>query len=1126
MNRSMSSFEGVRAVLAVAVVMACIPSFAAPALAQAPAPESVAPCPLAVIKYSNRDVTVTRAAPTMSTGALFSDGGSFRQKPVDQPCDPGKTLGPYTVSAAGKLQATVEGNPPAPATWSLYNSNTGLSLYFEPLVGPPGLERYGPAEMILGLGDQAEKNVSTGEASWPGPGRLTAYTSAPRGAGPLTGSCFQQGYSASAKVVEINPQTAAQPGTDLQPGDHTVTGSFGNAILYVPSSSESVWIGRDTYVVVEPGTADAAVRFGPGEGRVKLPDLAAAWAKAGLPMPQGYRTDPEGFWDTYPPAALDRAYERIKATAQQNPCAAAVSLKLFLEANRGEWTLGTAPARTYDLARDIALTWIVPSEWDALNALAKRALAPIPVLGWAANAQNVYQTSQRVMQEIVGDAATQKAARALRTFDRQAWTREAVQQRRIELGADIDSQTPIIQDARMRMEVQIAELESVVYKMGCMDPRQAGLNPSCDSILQNYSAHRQTLVDAYEAAVKAPLAKILEDEMERSDLLTYCEPAAAGNCDPLKEKPVEPASWLSQACFSKTTKLTLLGGILHVFKETPKEAGATLAIYVVDTFIWPKGTEFTVEKVDETATVRVTDGEVDIRLPNGQELTIGPGQQAALPAGTVSAFDPATDRRGPEGGLSLAGWPVDDTIPEPYGTYPAAFENGAVPAGWLWLKPTQADPKPNATVLETPETGVLRVTVPPNNDLWAADVTSPRLLHKATGDFDLESELLLQCEGKDMAATQFLVYAPGASLGYLKKQMVAESMAAPFYIPDSGWVIAAGGNKLGTVNRSNADSADAPATPVRFKMTRRGDLLKTYWSANGGQTWNLSSRNRGRLPETLWVGWVFKRVANDDLWDVPAVSTLRDVRLRTAPLGSLGSGIWDTVAWPGQVTALGATLKMALDGSRLGYVQAYSAEPLAGDFDLTVRFDATPPALQPDQKVHIIVSATTADNASGGTGDEAGNAFIRTYQNVYEHRYSTWLRIDSWWVRGGWKWKDTEDQAGRLRLVREGGIFSTYYWADGDWALLGDWGEGFSDPVYIDLRADNQWEASVPAPLSVVFTVERLVTPEGELIGPPQEATENPGNPGAAPAGAEAAPLGRAGAALGRAGAALSSPKP
>ena len=71
-------------------------------------------------------------------------------------------------------------------------------------------------------------------------------------------------------------------------------------------------------------------------------------------------------------------------------------------------------------------------------------------------------------------------------------------------------------------------------------------------------------------------------------------------------------------------------------------------------------------------------------------------------------------------------------------------------------------------------------------------------------------------------------------------------------------------------------------------------MIKTRWSVDDGATWTLSNRQTLPLPETIWAGWMFKRMAHDGLPEPPAVTTLRDVRRAEVNRLSIGMQSADT----------------------------------------------------------------------------------------------------------------------------------------------------------------------------------------------------------------------------------------
>lgn len=1041
-----------------------------PVYAQGPQPdgsELLAACGLGQVKSVNT-ATLTRSSVTMTPGPLFSASGNFTEKPVDTPCDPGRELGPFPVIAGGRLSARIVGTPPVPNTWSLYNSNTSMVISYEPLIG----REFGPGQVILNLAGQIENNDLAGEATWPGPGRLRAYIGAPRGSGPLTGSCFGQGYSAQADILEVYPNMPAQPGAVIQPGDRITTDLFGTLTVSLPATGSSLWIGPNSEVTFESQTAGGTPQLELPPYKLGLPDRAREFERAGLPMAQGYYDENEAdYWLRYREGTLEEGYNRISKLP--DPCEAAVDLKLFLEAHQGQWTSANAGQKAGRMAGDIALTWLLPNEWNVAEKLAEWALRPVPLFGILADAKNVQDTYDRVMKEVVDDATAVRAKRMLTAFESsRGWNPDQVRARQQELEASIAATEASIRQARAALEEGIKKLDRRLQDLNCYDEWQRLNNPNvCAVHVGDYNAAHSQLRYQHHHRVSELMAQILAAQTEKQALQTYRLPLAEGNCSALKQAP--PARLTSDACVPKRATLGVGMGRIRIFHNPlfPSQV-----IDVAGNTIVTRGTELVIDSRDESSTVTVIEGQVEVTTTAGQVLTASAGQQLILPEGALADFDPAADDGGLVSGIPLRELPLDDGLPEPYGTVWADFRDNQVPAGWLWQDTTPNHGRPGDASLDTPAPGLLRVTVPNENDFWGHRDDAPRLLHKVTGDFDLEAELELECEGLHLAISEFLIFVPGRSAGYLKGQFYPEELKSQYLVMGGGWLHMDNLNKLAVNNRKLQDSADPPNGPVRVRMSRRGDVFKTYWSADGGSSWTLSTRETLSLPETMWVGWLFKRMAYDGLSDRPAVTTLREVKLRSGPPGSMLEQPWDLVGFAGSIIPFDAQLVMTHDGVRPGYLQAYSPWSIPGDFDLTVSFDAPPLDIQPGQERYIHVAITS--------NDEKNHAYVRNALTPDWRRYDVDMAVNGGWYR--YHFQDTLDSSGRIRLVRQDGIFSGYYWQDGDWVLLGDWKDGFSDPVYLDLR--YQLKSPSPAPQTVTFTIERLVTPEGEWFGPLEAA--------------------------------------
>jgi hypothetical protein len=1079
--------------------------------------------------------TINRAQPGLEPGGLFSSGGSFAAKPADEPCDPGQELGPFPVSAGGSLVARLTGNPPAPNQWSLGNNGTSMRIVFEPLLGE---DNYGPGQEVLAFAIPAEETEAEMGGSWPGPGRLRAYIGAPHGSGPLTGSCFEQSYSAEAEIVEVFEASPAGPGMTLHHGDSIITEETWGEVLIAGSK---LWVAPGSEIGIDllapqirEGTYDLATGERPdywNDVDYKVAQKLQEFQKAGYLLPANTELV------DYDTETLAYAFERISGI--QDPCAAALDLKLYLDAQPQGFHKKAA-----DLLVDVAAIWLLPNNWDVLDGWGKMAFGQLPGIGYVSQAQNALDTWNRVKKEWIPTVSEQKAGWTLAGYERykqEGWSEaqidaqdQSLQQQSEESLAEIkrlrenfDEMVPTLtaaveaevaeikaaSDARLAkidQETQVAfeELQQELAGMPDEDPgpkiegrkslkqlreeefwqnwkgRRAteilGREASVAGVMVPFQLQMQGLANEYEREVTRHLTEIARLQTERDALEAFVRPLARGDCPGIKAPKAAPAPDLCTG--QKVIEMGLKKGTVHIIESRFGPAAGTIARTITVNLdkkvfsIKPDGTEYSVEKQDETAIVRVYAGQVSITADSSEgwtALTVVAGQQVTLPEGELSALVPEPVRR--VGGLPLSELRLDSDLPEPYGDSELRAADGLLPSDWIWQETSPNLDGPGDATLEVVDAETLRIIVPNENDFWAHRADAPRLLHKASGDFDLEAEMRLQSEGAHFAYSEFVIFAPQTPLGYLQGQMNGDGLGAHYFIAGGGLAQEQNLRKLRVVNRAVADAPDTPDAPVRVRFARRGDQLSTYWSTDGGATWTLSSRQAMPLPETLWVGWLFKRMAYDGLNEEPAVTTLRSIRLTTAPRDSMPEAGWDIVDYEGMVIPLGAELQMTQDGSAQSYVQAYSPWSIAGDFDLIVRFEAPPLELQPEQERYIHVAVTS--------NDERNHAYVRSATTPDWQRYDADMAINTVWYR--FHYEDTQESSGRVRLVRKDGIFSGYVWKEGDWVALADWQEGFSDPVYLDLR--YQWKTPTPSLQTVSFIIERLETEDGILIGAVEE---------------------------------------
>lgn len=527
----------------------------------------------------------------------------------------------------------------------------------------------------------------------------------------------------------------------------------------------------------------------------------------------------------------------------------------------------------------------------------------------------------------------------------------------------------------------------------------------------------------------------------------------------------------------KTRANLLLGSLWVEHASGGSAASGSLEVQMAGKTIQPKGTEFVCQWDGASGKVSVVEGSVGI-TDGASEETLQAGKEISLPQGTINDFDLSLDEGGLVAGLPLRDLPLDEGEPVAFGEYDPSFTAGQIPEDWLWQ-----DPGSDAE-LESSSSGGLMVIVPDGNEFWGyPGVTAgqrsdaPRLLHKVTGDFDLQGRVYLETVATDLAAVEFLYYSPGSFIGLKSGLMKQDLLGEHYNLPGGGWLRAAGLNKLPVLSRPSQvtysgnsaelkSAPDAPDGPVYLKFTRRGNILKTYHSRDG-ESWILSSREEVNLSQTIWIGWVFKRMAYDGLRDEPAVVTLEDVRLKTAEPGSLPVLEWDQILQAGSARIEESGIHLSLEGSARGLTAVQKGLALLGDFQATVSFQAENVAAQSGESRYL---ALTASNCNCQNITRIG--WISDSGHVSPLYLTEFLSLG--YARDG-AHDYTDDWGGKLRIVRQEGNISTYFWKNGDWAMLGNFQKGYPDPVYIGLEVCNEREATANASMTVDFTIDEIV---------------------------------------------------
>ena len=501
--------------------------------------------------------------------------------------------------------------------------------------------------------------------------------------------------------------------------------------------------------------------------------------------------------------------------------------------------------------------------------------------------------------------------------------------------------------------------------------------------------------------------------------------------------------------------------------------GQPMPVRVGDRTVTPQGTDYEVQALPDGGRVIVWDGSVVVSDLEGGSTTVRAGEILTWPGNVISDIP---DDIAPFGeNAPYADLPLDDTVPAYYGDWPAAFQEDGLPDGWLWSDPGQD------AAWTSPEPGVLEVTAGDGNDLWWYAFDAPLLLRKVTGDFDLQGQVRLDSQGKDLAITEFAAYAPGAVLGALSEQFAWDSPIIDLRLLGGGlyaWrdqdQVAAMGCGYDTFDKCAA----APDAPTWLRLTRRGDVWRTYRSLDG-EHWILTGMQDVRAPETLWVGWVFKRKANDGQVDAPAVTTLRQVELVNAPLGAMRSDGWEVTTDEG-ATPTGDVLALHISQDepiRADPTEGQWARRLEGDFDVVAQVSPTPWEDKPGETRSFYLAAVSTTGR-----DRVYAAFNEKVFNETDVRrlYTSDMMIDGGW--GRFHEAPTVDMGpSYLRLTRVHGQVTASYWSDCQWRSFEPYSDDFPWPVFLRGGIHNAWEATTPAAVDAEFKL--VYVAEGPVAG-------------------------------------------
>lgn len=345
-----------------------------------------------------------------------------------------------------------------------------------------------------------------------------------------------------------------------------------------------------------------------------------------------------------------------------------------------------------------------------------------------------------------------------------------------------------------------------------------------------------------------------------------------------------------------TVRGRVLAGGVHVISR--KGAPHDVEYELRGRLLRPGGTVFSAQPGDDTTPIevarndnlapvaRVHEGWIDAVDPEGSGGTVRveAGQEIDLLTGEVRAQTPReiddVFEQVPLGELLL------DETPEPPGSHVFALDPGRLPEGWTWRDPGKTGFHATPSTWEVTD-GALCVTT---RSRVSFGHQAPLLLHKASGDFDLEVRVGVSAPGQDEARTRFVLYAPGAYLGVLggRQEVTGKNRAEGFgadAFPLAGRCRRGATAVVGADAAASSPPAGAPTAgdPIRLKLSRRGDRFTVAWSPDATAWTPLPDETLPGAPETLWAGLLFEHESEDPFlageWG--SRSELTDLRLTT-----------------------------------------------------------------------------------------------------------------------------------------------------------------------------------------------------------------------------------------------------
>lgn len=474
----------------------------------------------------------------------------------------------------------------------------------------------------------------------------------------------------------------------------------------------------------------------------------------------------------------------------------------------------------------------------------------------------------------------------------------------------------------------------------------------------------------------------------------------------------------------------------------------------------PKGTDLVFSWDGTEGEVIVVDGSAEVsEIEGNKAITIVANQRLSLATGDIQ--DATEDAELLRQANPLNGILKDDS-PEAYGEKVShgltSDAQEADDSGWQWVDPGQ-----DARFRLVGDG--LHMEVPEGKWLDDQRVTAPQLLHKVTGDFDLETKLHVPRGVTDTATVIPVIHAVGSGMGYIAGQAQHFGASANYYRFDPIMAEEAGRSMMPVNNplyvySGHPQTVEAPDEPVYVRFNRRGDTWRLAWSLDG-QRWQLAARKYVGVPDTVWIGWAFVHPGNNARPGESATFGIGAAKLMTAPYGSLPLPAWDGIDYRGQPPVFEQNqVTLVVDGQEVGHTRAIAGAEFEFDADVTIALD---------REQWPLIDTARYRARVGLQLDGNHQVYVHLDQMGTLQTESPVLCVAGNWNPGEAIYPETFSS--QWRFVRQEKQVSIFRWVDNQWSEMAKFEAELSGKLSPFVEIENSVDGTPPVSLTGKFRV-------------------------------------------------------